>query len=307
MTKSTSIRPSEETLVAGARVLLRNGQEATITSVYGLGKYPVITTAGIFTLEGNFITSGRSSMDIIEVLPEEPTNIVNLSKLKVGDTIVFKSGRTAEVTQAREHSFKQVFFVSFQDDNGNTDSWYYESDGSWNGCKDIEHTIVVVIPKEHPPVDVSKFKAGDTVVFINGEAAVVTEARVCNRWYAVYFRKANGSTDYWGYTCDGQVGGSKSHRNTIVKHIPKITPAPQEYTPAHQAHNPVSHPSHYTSNPSGVECIQVTQHMSFNLGNVVKYVWCIGLKDSGRDDIQDLKNAQWYLNKEIERLEATAA
>lgn len=42
-------------------------------------------------------------------------------------------------------------------------------------------------------------------------------------------------------------------------------------------------------------------------GNVVKYVWRNGLKDSGGDDIQDLKKAQWYLNKEMERLEATAA
>ena len=83
--------------------------------------------------------------------------------------------------------------------------------------------------------------------------------------------------------------------------------APQEGTSASPAPNPVSHPSHYTSHPSGVECIQVTQHMSFNLGNVVKYVWRNGLKDSGGDDIQDLKKAQWYLNKEIERLEAIAA
>ena len=62
--------------------------------------------------------------------------------------------------------------------------------------------------------------------------------------------------------------------------------------------DPVAHPTHYTSHPSGVECIQVTQHMNFNLGNVVKYVWRNGLKGSD-NHIQDLKKAQWYLSKEI--------
>jgi hypothetical protein len=59
----------------------------------------------------------------------------------------------------------------------------------------------------------------------------------------------------------------------------------------------VNHPPHYTAHPSGVECIQVTEHMSFCLGNTVKYIWRAGLKGS---DIEDLKKAQWYLNREIE-------
>lgn len=39
--------------------------------------------------------------------------------------------------------------------------------------------------------------------------------------------------------------------------------------------------------------------MSFNLGNTVKYVWRAGLKGG---KLEDLKKAQWYLNREIERL-----
>lgn len=31
----------------------------------------------------------------------------------------------------------------------------------------------------------------------------------------------------------------------------------------------VNNPKHYTSHPSGVECIQVTEHMGFNLGNAM--------------------------------------
>ena len=61
----------------------------------------------------------------------------------------------------------------------------------------------------------------------------------------------------------------------------------------------VNHPKHYTSNPSGIECIQVTENFNFNLGNVIKYVWRSGLKD---DALQDLEKARWYLNREIERI-----
>lgn len=64
----------------------------------------------------------------------------------------------------------------------------------------------------------------------------------------------------------------------------------------------INHPKHYKSHPSGVECIEITRHMNFNLGNVVKYVWRNGLKDAN-PSIQDLKKAAWYLNDEIKKLE----
>ena len=38
-------------------------------------------------------------------------------------------------------------------------------------------------------------------------------------------------------------------------------------------HDPVNHPSHYTSHPSGVECLAITRHLPFGIGNAVKYVW----------------------------------
>lgn len=65
-------------------------------------------------------------------------------------------------------------------------------------------------------------------------------------------------------------------------------------------HDPVNHPKHYTSHPSGVECITITRHMNFNLGNVLKYIWRAGVKDEA-PTIQDLEKAAWYLNDEIER------
>ena len=64
------------------------------------------------------------------------------------------------------------------------------------------------------------------------------------------------------------------------------------------AEDNVNHPKHYTSHPSGIECIQVTEHMGFNLGNAVKYIWRAELKD---DAIEDLHKAMWYLGREISR------
>ena len=61
----------------------------------------------------------------------------------------------------------------------------------------------------------------------------------------------------------------------------------------------VNQPAHYTSHRSGIECIQVTEHMSFCLGNAVKYIWRAGLK--GEDDIEDLRKAEWYIRREIAR------
>jgi len=59
----------------------------------------------------------------------------------------------------------------------------------------------------------------------------------------------------------------------------------------------VAHPAHYTQHPSGVECIQITEHMGFNLGNAIKYIWRADLKN---DAIEDLRKAAWYINREIE-------
>ena len=61
----------------------------------------------------------------------------------------------------------------------------------------------------------------------------------------------------------------------------------------------VNHPPHYKSHPSGIECIQITEHMNFNLGNAVKYIWRSGAKGK---QIEDLKKAMWYINREIERI-----
>ena len=64
----------------------------------------------------------------------------------------------------------------------------------------------------------------------------------------------------------------------------------------------VNHPTHYTSDPSGVECIQVTRHRNFNIGNAFKYLWRAGLKNE-ETHVEDLKKAIFYIQDEINRLE----
>jgi hypothetical protein len=60
----------------------------------------------------------------------------------------------------------------------------------------------------------------------------------------------------------------------------------------------VHHPDHYNLHPSGVECIDVVQHMGFCLGNAMKYVWRADLKGKA---VEDLKKAIFYIEQEIKR------
>lgn len=59
----------------------------------------------------------------------------------------------------------------------------------------------------------------------------------------------------------------------------------------------INHPLHYTSHPSGVECITITEHMGFNLGNALKHIWRADLKGAAIDDLQ---KAMWYVVREID-------
>ena len=72
----------------------------------------------------------------------------------------------------------------------------------------------------------------------------------------------------------------------------------------------VNHPPHYTwlKDKCGIEVIDITRHMDFDLGNVVKYVLRQKLKsEEGMSNkekaIEDLKKARWYLDDKIKILE----
>src|ERR1044072_8143265 len=62
----------------------------------------------------------------------------------------------------------------------------------------------------------------------------------------------------------------------------------------------INHPTNYTGHPAGVECVDIAELLSFNLGNAMKCIWRAGLKTP--DAIKDLKKAEWYVQREIKRL-----
>ena len=88
---------------------------------------------------------------------------------------------------------------------------------------------------------------------------------------------------------------------TLQDYIESRTPIMPSYVLSNSTNNdPVNHPKHYTAHPSGIECIQITEHMGFNLGNAVKYIWRADLKN---DALEDLKKARWYIDREIQKRE----
>lgn len=65
---------------------------------------------------------------------------------------------------------------------------------------------------------------------------------------------------------------------------------------------PVNHPSHYNAY-IGLEIIDLVEQMNFNRGNAVKYIARAGFKKDGETEIEDLKKAMWYLDREVKRME----
>lgn len=68
----------------------------------------------------------------------------------------------------------------------------------------------------------------------------------------------------------------------------------------------VNHPAHYTSSEAqcpgcekSIECIDVTRHMSFNIGNAIKYLW----RYKDKEGIVSLKKAIWYIQDQIKMME----
>lgn len=61
----------------------------------------------------------------------------------------------------------------------------------------------------------------------------------------------------------------------------------------------VNHPKHYTSHPSGIECIEVSRYLSFSLGSAYKYLF---RRENKNDLLENLRKADWYLREELTHL-----
>ena len=93
-------------------------------------------------------------------------------------------------------------------------------------------------------------------------------------------------------------------RETIIikKNMGNIISSYLDSQPDKQPSEAVNHPVHYGGAESAYEAIKVIEawRLGFCLGNVVKYISRAGKKGS---KVEDLKKAQWYLAREIEKLE----
>jgi len=64
----------------------------------------------------------------------------------------------------------------------------------------------------------------------------------------------------------------------------------------------INHPPHYNNSQAKcecgrrIECIDVTRHLNFNIGNAIKYLWRCDLKGAS---VEDLRKAIWYIQDEI--------
>ena len=72
----------------------------------------------------------------------------------------------------------------------------------------------------------------------------------------------------------------------------------------------VSHPSHYTwlKELCGIEVIDITRHLDFDMGNALKYLLRAGKKSeegysNKEKEIEDLKKAIFYIQDKIKMLE----
>lgn len=66
----------------------------------------------------------------------------------------------------------------------------------------------------------------------------------------------------------------------------------------------VNHPSHYTDGSIEVIDYIEDKHLSYHLGNAIKYISRAGKKDVDKY-VEDLEKAVWYINREIERFKAS--
>jgi hypothetical protein len=82
----------------------------------------------------------------------------------------------------------------------------------------------------------------------------------------------------------------------------EIPPYPNHIPVKPTGGDAVNHPSHYNSHPAGIECIEIIEHMTLNVGAAIKYLWRAGLK-SESTHIQDLEKAVWHIRREISRLQ----
>ena len=135
----------------------------------------------------------------------------------------------------------------------------------------------------------TEFKPGDTVV-VNESP---TDLFYCTPVGTIGCVKSKYNDSLWDIDIPGELY-SQLHNSSALTPVKK--PIPIDPVPAPAEHDPVNRPAHYTSSPSGIECIDVVEHMNFNRGNAIKYLFRAGHKGN---ELEDVRKAAWYCNREV--------
>ena len=169
-------------------------------------------------------------------------------------------------------------------------------DGEWIDHVDQPHEYTVVWKRHTQP---------EELPFIDDEPKIETATGyqldvVGKNTYGSRSRERGESdTSYRQYLMNFKINKSKSLNDQYaeIEQVRQQTDSLPEFK-----HDFVNHPKHYCDHPSGIECIEITRHHDFAIGNAIKYLWRAGLKDSD-NEIQDLKKAVWYIQDKIAQLD----
>lgn len=150
----------------------------------------------------------------------------------------------------------------------------------------------------------SKLRDGDRLAVFNAAKAEIAASVAYNRASARIEKALDPSPECGCNCCQAcaRTQGARGAGGAVPADAVRSDRARRRcrvHAPGHAPAAAIDHPSHYTSHPSGVECITITEHHNFNVGNAIKYLWRAGLKGAATED---LKKARWYIDREIARM-----
>lgn len=145
--------------------------------------------------------------------------------------------------------------------------------------------------------------ASDQVAVFNGEVGMVMQRdRMASDKAAIERLKYGLEPEPTGHEKE-LLDRMKPYVQKNSEHTITVNELPRD---RHGEVDSVNHPPHYNNSPAKcdcgrrIECIDVTRHHNFNIGNAIKYLWRCDLKGAS---VEDLRKAVWYIQDEIsERL-----
>lgn len=230
--------------------------------------------------------------------------MVDLSTLKVGDTVKFRDGTSAKIQNVSARKEGCIFPYEITFENGKKIT--YTKEGFFYPDGDVNDRDIIAITKGESTmicnhVDLHNIAEGDVVYFEDGSEYVVDDAATFTDSYVILDLYDYGR---FKFNYDGTKFEENENVSNIV-HVLHGTTVPKDPTKTVDQADPVNHPSHYTS--GGIECIEAIKasmtteaYKGFLKGNILKYLWRYEKKEK---PAEDLKKARIYLDWLIKEVE----